>query len=705
MEASDITDVALDPEHNNIIDVSLENNDCPEGARFTFTFTPADVTDMSDNAGTGSPVVWNAMWTYPPHIVSQNPSSGSTISSGSETLTVVFNKAIDPSSISGSNLSIGPDCATVTSAAQSSSNSSAIVYVVNFSGCANSSEDQQNITVTMNPANVTDIYGNSGNDGDASWTYTMDEGPQITGTSPQASASSVSSSFSATYSVTFDRPLQAAPSATALVRSYNASSESSCVSVGTPTLSNGNETVNFPITNTCGSDAYVTLSFNGDSVTDTNGVTGVFNTVEWIVNVPPTIVSHSPGSTINTNNASSAITFHIEMSEEIAWGSVSSGNITISDSCASVSNFYTDDCVVNSKSKNPRGDCGDSPGLDYTVDFSGCSNSDSGLTITFDPTTVTGEGGTAGTGGTVVWTYNLDTTAPTIVSTDPTNGGATTNSISTSYSITMSNPMASVTTGDLSISGDSGSCLSVSSAGVSGDVITFTLSDTCVDGDGSDVVVSFNPSSVTDIYGNSGTGSTVTWTYNITGPRVVSTNPPLSHQAYNPYISIIFDHDDVAFAGGCRNNTGDDASRGCGPDTSDIVTITASSSSSVSSQVPCAEVQDFYIFNSFTGHTDNGLFIDFTYLNSSCTSNYFVTFYPTTVQDQYGNLGLGSPLVWHITGTRIERENMKLIGNDPLNKIDPLSGDLFEQSEAQAKSIFEPIINGLNNDDPLANVR
>ena len=479
----------------------------------------ASRTFLVDNSG-----VSTAVFSPATGVVSTLPAS----------VSVTFSEPLDGSSVAASDFAVSGSCGTLPTLALTNVVGAVISITLTGGVCALG----ETTVVTLNLAGVKDAVGNPGT-GSVAATYTVDNiGPTAVNFSVQTSrVAAIPASFTLTMN-------EAVSLASVAAADFPVTGTCSPLPVLEVTDVTG-AVVTVALTGgTCLQDQTVIVAANLAGLNDVTGNAGSgnFSQTYTFDSVGPVATALTPDTaSVVTIPASVTVTF----SENLLASSVAAADLVISGTCGTL----------------PVASLAGVAGATATFTLAG-DNCAVGETViaSLDGSAITDAAGNAGTAS-VSSTYTFDNDGPSSISVAPASG--TVNAIPASITFTFDEALlaSSVAATDASVIGTCGTLPIVSLSSVTGTTVVFGLSG-AVCSNGAIAAITLNAANVTDLAGNSGSGSRVaSFTIDSVGP-VPSSVAPVSAKftAMPAAVSITFDesvlaasvaNSDLAISGTC----------------------------------------------------------------------------------------------------------------------------------------------------------
>ena len=459
---------------------SLSGGSCNMGQTVIVTMNGADVTDDPGNNGTGSVSATYTFDNVGPIATSSSPVTG-TVNAIPTSITISFSEAVLASSVSSLDLVATGTCATLPSLSLSSVSGSLAVFNLAGAVCASG----ETTVLTLNGSDVTDAAANSGS-GTVVTTFTIDNvGPSPSSMLP---VSSNLTTMPASVTINFDESVLASS-----VTGADLGISGSCSVLPTASVASvSGAVVTFALTAaTCAESQTLILTSLGSSVTDLLGNAGSNNQVVTYRKdtTGPSAISFSPstGAVISIPT-----TMIINFDEALLAGSIAAADFTVSGTCTIL----------------PVHSVSGVSGQQVFISLSGavCSNGQTAI-ITVNGAGINDVAGNPGSGTPAV-SFTVDNVGPTVSGFSP-NSGAPPANLSVTFNENL-NP-ATLSLADFTIGGTcSGQVLSLN--GITNNVVDLSISGpACASGE--DVTLSIDASTVADVVGNAGSGTSfVTYT-------------------------------------------------------------------------------------------------------------------------------------------------------------------------------------------------
>ncbi len=471
---------------------------CVSGETVILTTDMSAMSDALGNMGSGLNTETYLMDTVGPTSGVFAPALAA-VNSTFNSFGLIFPDAVDAATVSASDFSISGTCSGVSVSSASASGASATVNLSGVSSCTNG----QTIIVTANLATINDLLANAGV-GITSTTYTFDNlGPNASfglaagpiGAIPPSIAVTLSSDTNMSSVTSSDFSLSGSCSGASI------SGITKAANVATVLIAGGGS---------CLDTQTVNLSVNLTGINDTAGNSGsgsssILATLD--LQGPAALLSLVSGGVILIPSSLTA-TFDADAD----MNSVTAANFAVSGTCGASVGSVTKLANVATINLSGTGSCTDSQTVIISANFSGVSD-------------LLGNMGS----GSVSNTLTLDSLGPAGSFAVPS---ATLNLLPTSVALTLSadTDMSSLAVADISVSGSCGATLgSLVKVGV---VATLNLSGTAGCTNNQTVVISVNQAGVSDLLGNTGSGSVgITLTFDNVGPTLTLVAPT---GRYNP---------------------------------------------------------------------------------------------------------------------------------------------------------------------------
>jgi len=495
------------------------------GAVKSTTNTPNDLSSNSgavtvDNTG--------------PTVVSFLPVTGP-VSTTPTTLTITFNEAVDPTTISAARFSFnatgitGGACSvppTYSSKVMSGGNTVATVTLT-----AGTCTDGQGENIVLNLTGVKDILGNAGV-GSHTETYTDSDGPitSFGGWSSATVRNGTTTSITANFNAGTHANVVTPAISSATVGVTYTGGAGGCT-IGGSGISTAGATITL---SSCTGNGTAKIFIKAGVLQTVSGIPNAQSTDSptfTVDNTPPTLSTLSPANSL-VNAYPSVVAVY---SEALDPTTVTATDVGITGTCTSLPSVNT----ITPSGGNTT----------YTITFTGGTCADTqNMVITMGGTGVTDAVGNASAaGGTLARTYTFDHTAPSLVSVTPATATVTSRPASLVATFNEAMDTSTFTNADFILNGSS-TCSSPPTVGApvaSGGNTIFTSALTgagsCTDGQ--TLVYDVIPSNATDVAGNAGSGATqtVTYTFDLIGPNVivtgVSSTTPTVTATFNEAVS------------------------------------------------------------------------------------------------------------------------------------------------------------------------
>ena len=497
--------------------VSLSN--CTGSGSVGMSFNEGSATDAAGNLAASFPsrtfLVDNSGVTTAVY----NPATG-VVSTVPASVTLTFSEPLDGTSVAASDFSVSGSCGTLPTLGLTNVVGSVISITLTGGVCALG----ETTTVTLNLAGVLDAIGNPGT-GSAAATYTVDN------IGPTAVTFSVLTSRVAAIPVSLTLTMnENVNPASVTSADFPVTGTCSTLPVLSVTDVTGNVATVALTGGSCLLDQTVTVGANLAGLNDVTGNAGSgnFSQTYTFDNVGPVATTLSPVSaSVATIPVSIAVTF----SENLLATSVAVSDLVVSGTCGTL----------------PAASLSGVAGATATFTLAGdvCAVGET-VIVSMDGAAITDAAGNAGTAVTTA-TYTFDNAGPSIISVAPASG--TVNAIPASLTFTFDEALlaSSVTATDATVSGTCGTLPTVSLSSVTGATVVFGLSGgVCTNG--KIAAVTLNAANVTDLAGNTGSGSRVaSFTIDSVGPAPSMVAPVSAKFTSIPAaVSITFDESVLA---------------------------------------------------------------------------------------------------------------------------------------------------------------
>ncbi len=409
---------------------------------------------------------------------------------------ITFPEMMDGSSISAANFVLGGTCSGISIGSVTTSGATCTVNLAGTLGCTLS----QTVSVMADLSAIQDALGNLSS-GSFGATYTVDTVGPTSGTFSPLSGATISPTFNAV-NITFSDPIT--PTSIS-VADFSISGTCSAVSISGASGSGSAATINLSGVSSCTNGQTVIVTANLTGIQDDLGNSGVgtASTTYTFDSVGPTASFGIASTAVAVIPATVAVTF----SADTNMISVTAADFSVSGTCpgASLAGIIKVGVIATVQIAG-GGTCADTQTVILTANLSGTSDL----------------AGNAGSGFSSV-IATLDTQGPSaLLSLSSSNVIIMPTSITATF--LSDTDMSTVTSADFSVSGTCGATLS--SITKLGPVTTVNLGGTGSCTDGQTIIVTENFSGVSDLVGNTGSGSSsVTLTLDNLGP-VSSFNIP-----------------------------------------------------------------------------------------------------------------------------------------------------------------------------------
>ncbi len=294
---------------------------------------------------------------------------------------------------------------------------------------------------------------------------------------------------------------------------------STAPTVSSVAMSSGNTVATATLTGgSCTNGQSLGVTLDPTKVTNALGIAGTGSAVAKTFTVNTGGPSASLGLPSNTTlNSSGSSTIPVAFTASVSGGTTLTGTLTATGGGVSLTtvtgNPLCSTVAVSSLSTEGA-----------TITLSNCSGNGT-LTVHVNAGTVQDSEGNPSTVSPESSIITVDNTGPTLVTLAPATG--TVNPVPTTLVATFSKAVTTVSTSKFVLGGSCTTAPTVSSVAMSSSMVaTAALSGgTCANGQ--HLTVTVNPASITDLVGNSGTGSSVTNTYSVdtSGPSANLANP------------------------------------------------------------------------------------------------------------------------------------------------------------------------------------
>ena len=516
------------------------------GARFTSSGTAVDTTDFEVNglregnqivgsvvglSSNGFMSVWSdtggivgRVYTSPvPPTVSSIDITGSTPTNGaSESFTVTYSEAMNPSSILNTDFSAHVVSGSLTDTGIAITEVSTSVYTVTVEGVSGNGVlrlDLNSGTSEQSGAGLTITAGHTGDQ-----TYTVDQtAPTVS--SVVTTGSAVNNGGSETFQVTFSEAVQGVSTS-----SFTAALTGSVTDTSISAVSGSGTTYDVTVAGVAGVGTLgLDVKSSGSGVSDLagNALSGGFTTGSTysVSTTKPTVSSITAVNAL-TNNGSTE-QFTVTFSEAVTGVTASDFTIGLVNSTMTGATAISDAGITAISGS----------GTTYTVTV-GSVQGDGSMQLDFKANS-TGVTDIYGNGATAAFTsgatYTIEHTPPAVIS-SVANGALTNNGSSESFTVTFAESVTGVTASDFTLTTTNtlgGTALTTGGiASITGSGTTYVVTVGSVAGDGTlRLDLNANSTGITDAAGNGATAAFTggdTYTIEHTPPSVSSVGVPSS---------------------------------------------------------------------------------------------------------------------------------------------------------------------------------
>lgn len=503
--------------------VSLSN--CTGSGSVGISFNEGSATDVAGNLAASFPSrtflvdnsgVTTAVFSPATGVVSALPSS----------FTVTVSEPLDGASVTAADFAVSGSCGTLPTLALTNVIGAVISMTLTGGVCALG----ETAIVTLNLAGVNDAVGNPGT-GSVAATYTVDNiGP--TAVTYDVLTSRVAA-IPASLTLTMNEAVAAASVAATDFPITGTCSPLPVLSITDVT----GAVVTVALTGgTCLLDQTVIISANLAGLNDASGNSGSGNFSETYTfdNVGPVATSLTP---VTASVVTIPVSITVSFSEDLQAASVTVADLVVSGTCGTL----------------PTASLSGVAGTTATFSLAGdsCAPGET-VIVTINGTDITDAAGNAGSAS-VSSTYTYDNDGPSSISVAPASG--TVNAIPATVTFTFDEELlaSSVAATDASVIGTCGTLPTVSLSSVTGTTLVFGLSG-AVCSNGAIAAITLDAANVTDLAGNTGSGSRVaSFTIDSVGP-VPSTVAPVSAKFTTMPASVSITFDESVLAASVANS-------------------------------------------------------------------------------------------------------------------------------------------------------